>query len=78
VYKYKQVKNDVKVYALSQKGAVPSGNVYARSHRGAQYNLSYKKEPRREICWALFISKRGEVINYFISYGQAGSRILKR
>ena len=78
MYKYKQVKNNVKVYALSQGSASSSGNVYARSHRGAQYNLSYKKEPRREICGALFISKRGEVINSFTSYGQAGSQILKR
>ena len=48
------------------------------SHRGAQYNLSYKKEPYREICGALFISEINAVINSSIFYGLTRSRILKR
>ena len=47
--------NNVMVYPLSQGRASPGVIVLPLSHRGAQYNLSYKKEPYREICGALRI-----------------------
>ena len=47
-------KVDVKVHPRSQWGASPDVIVLPLSHRGVQYNLSYKKEPRREICGAFF------------------------
>ena len=46
---------DVRVYALSQGRASPDVIVLSLSHRDAQDNLSYKKEPRREISGALLI-----------------------
>ena len=47
--------SDVRVYALSQGRASPDVIVLSLSHRDAQDNLSYKKEPRREISGALLI-----------------------
>jgi hypothetical protein len=49
--------SDVRVYALSQGRASPDVKVLPLSHRDAQDNLSYTKEPRREICGALSINK---------------------
>ena len=51
----KMRESDVRVYALSQGRASPDVIVLLLSHRDAQNILSYKKEPRREICGVLFI-----------------------
>ena len=63
--------NDVKVYALSHRGASPSGNVHLLSHRGVQYNLSYKKKPCREICGAFLIHRSCNRDNNFVVLKEA-------
>ena len=53
MYEYKQVKNDVKIYALSQGSASSSVNVHLLSQRCAIQSELQERAPQRNL-WGSF------------------------